>query len=357
MKFCLYNVTTAIKQGGIETFYWEVAKELQDRGIKVELISGQGNFIKYPDIPLKQFDFTSRNKIIDLGNRFKKWGERISFFKNAYSYLKNQHYDFFLIHKPLDFFTAYFMKKINPNLKVIFISGGEDFYGFDKFFSKYIDYMFAVSRDNANIIKNRYKRDVQILHNGVNTELFRKDESIRIEYRKKYKLDNNRVLLSVGRIVGWKGYQLVIKAIRDLDVKYVLIGDGEYLNELKKLAKQEKVDDKVLFLGSVSNKELYKYLNMGDIFVQPSIGHEAFGITIVEAMACGLPVIASYNGGMKDIIVDGENGFFFEVNNIENLKEKIKNALNHKFKDVRQYVIDNFTWKKTVDKLLGQIKK
>ena len=355
MKFCLYNVTTAIKQGGIETFYWEIAKELKKRGIEIELISGQGNFIKYSDIPLKQFDFTSRDKIIDLGNRFRKWGERISFFKNAYPYLKKQNYDYFLIHKPLDFFTAFFMKNINPNLKVIFISGGEDFYGFDKFFSKYIDYMFAVSRDNANIIRTRYKRDVEILHNGVNVELFKKDETIRKELRKKYNLENKKVLISVGRIVGWKGYQLVIKAIKELDVKYVLIGDGEYLNELKKLAKQEKVDNKVLFLGSVSNNELYKYLNMADVFIQPSIGHEAFGITIIEAMACGLPVVASKNGGILDIISDGKNGYLFEVNNIDEMKEKIKYAFASKI-DSRKYVIKNFTWEKSVDKLLSNIK-
>jgi len=355
MKFCLYNVTTAIKQGGIETFYWEIAKELKKRGIEIELISGQGNFIKYSDIPLKQFDFTSRDKIIDLGNRFRKWGERISFFKNAYPYLKKQNYDYFLIHKPLDFFTAFFMKNINPNLKVIFISGGEDFYGFDKFFSKYIDYMFAVSRDNANIIRTRYKRDVEILHNGVNVELFKKDETIRKELRKKYNLENEKVLISVGRIVGWKGYQLVIKAIKELDVKYVLIGDGEYLNELKKLAKQEKVDNKVLFLGSVSNNELYKYLNMADVFIQPSIGHEAFGITIIEAMACGLPVVASKNGGILDIISDGKNGYLFEVNNIDEMKEKIKYAFASKI-DSRKYVIKNFTWEKSVDKFLSNIK-
>jgi len=355
MKFCLYNVTTAIKQGGIETFYWEIAKELKKRGIEIELISGQGNFIKYSDIPLKQFDFTSRDKIIDLGNRFRKWGERISFFKNAYPYLKKQNYDYFLIHKPLDFFTAFFMKNINPNLKVIFISGGEDFYGFDKFFSKYIDYMFAVSRDNANIIRTRYKRDVEILHNGVNVELFKKDETIRKELRKKYNLENEKVLISVGRIVGLKGYQLVIKAIKELDVKYVLIGDGEYLNELKKLAKKEKVDNKVLFLGSVSNNELYKYLNMADVFIQPTIGHEAFGIAIIEAMACGLPVVASKNGGILDIISDGKNGYLFEVNNIDEMKEKIKYAFASKI-DSRKYVIKNFTWEKSVDKLLSNIK-
>jgi glycosyltransferase involved in cell wall biosynthesis len=350
-------VTTSIKQGGIETFYWEVAKELQDRGIEVELISGQGNFIKYSNIHLKQFDFTSRNKIIDLGNRFRKWGERISFFKNAYPYLKKQNYDYFLIHKPLDFFTAYFMKKINPNLKVIFVSGGEDFYGFDKFFSKYIDYMFAVSRNNANIIKNRYKRNVQILHNGVDIEVFKKDETARKHLREKYNLNNKKVLISVGRIVALKGYQLVIKSLKDLkDIYYVLIGNGEYLNDLKKLAKKENVEDKVLFLGEVKNKELNKFLSVGDVFVQPTIGNEAFGITIIEAMACGLPVVASKNGGILDIISDGKNGYLFEINNIDEMKEKIKHAFNSKINS-KEYVIDNFTWKKTVDKLLQGINK
>jgi len=353
MKFCMYNVTTTIKVGGIETFYWEVSKELEKRGFEVDIVTAKGNFIKYPELNIHQFDYTPRDKIFDLGNRFRKWGERISFFKNAYSYLKTQKYDYLIIRKPLDFFVAYFMKKFNPNLKVIFISGGEDFYGFDKFFSKYVDFMFAVSKENAKIIQNRYQREVKVLHNGVNIELFKKDQNIREELRKKYKIDNQKVLLSVGRIVGWKGYQLVIKAIKDLvDVKYVVIGDGEYLNKLKSLAKDEQIEEKVLFLGSIPNKELYKYMNMADIFIQPSIGHEAFGITIVEAMACGLPVIASYNGGMKDIIKDGENGFFFEVENVKDLREKIIKSINYKFEDVRNYVENNFTWKINVDKLL-----
>jgi glycosyltransferase involved in cell wall biosynthesis len=352
----MYNVTTAIKTGGIETFYWEVGKELLKRNYEVEIISGKGRHIKYKNIPLKMFDFTSRDKIINLGNRFRKWGERISFFKNAYPYLKTQNYDVFLIHKPLDFFTCYFMKKINPSIKTVFISGGEDFYGFDKFFSKYVDYIFAVSMANKQIIENRYKREVNLLYNGVDIDLFKKDENIKNEMRKKYSLEEKKILLSVGRIEGWKGFNLVIEILSQLPENfiYVLIGKGKELENLKKLAKKLNVEDRVLFLGEIENKKLYKYYNMADIFIQPSIGKEAFGITLIEAMACGVPVIASNNGGMKEIVKNGENGFLFEINNKEDLKEKILKAMNMTF-NTREYVKNNFTWKITVNKLLEEI--
>jgi len=355
MNFCMYNVTTAIKTGGIETFYWEVSKELVKLGHKADIITAKGDYIKYPELNIHQFDFTPRDQILNLGNRFRKWWERVSFFKNAYPYLKKQQYDYLLIRKPLDFFVAYFMKKHNPKLRVIFISGGEDFYGFDKFFAKYIDFMFAVSKSNAKLIQNRYHTKVEVLHNGVNTELFKIDKQAGDSLRKRYNLEDKKVLLSVGRIVGWKGYQLVIEALQELDATYVLIGEGEYLNELKKLVKKYKVEDKVLFLGMIPNIELYKYMNMANLFLQPSTGHEAFGITLVEAMACGLPVVASKNGGMVDIVKDGINGFLFKNGDIKDMIEKIEIGLKYDFRDVRQYVEENFTWEINVAKLLEAV--
>jgi len=352
----MYNVTTTIKTGGIETFYWELSKELISRDNKVELIAGNGSYIKYKDISLKIFDFTPREKIIDLGNRFKKWVERVTFFKNAYPYLKTQNYDVFLIHKPLDFFTCYFVKKLNPKIQTIFISGGEDFYGFDKFFSRYIDHIFSVSNANKKIIENRYKREVNLLHNGVNIKLFIEDKKIRNEMRRQFNLEDKKVLLSIGRVLGWKGHKLVIEILPKLEnFIYVIIGKGKNLENLKKLVKKLDVEKRVLFLGEVDNKELYKYINMADLFIQPSIGHEAFGITLVEAMACGVPAIASKNGGIVDIVKDGENGFLFEINNKKQLKEKILKAIDMKF-NTREYVINNFTWETTVNKLLKRIK-
>ncbi len=356
MKFCMYNVTTAIKIGGIETFYWEISKELQNRETEVDIVTAKGEYIKYQNLNIHQFNYIPRKKILNLGNRFQKLGERISFFKNSYSYLKTQKYDFILLHKPMDFFVAFFMKKINRNLKTIFVSGGEDFYGFDKFFAKYIDFMFAVSKDNAKIISNRYNRKVKILHNGVDINSFRRDEDSRKLLRNKYNLENKKVLISVGRIVGWKGYQLVIEALMETkDLYYVVIGNGEYINTLKDKTKRYNLENRVLFLGAIENKYLYQYLSVADVFIQPSIGHEAFGITIIEAMACELPVVASRNGGIVDIIRNGENGYLFEINNIKEMKSKIELAFDDKINS-REYVVNNFTWQKTVNKLLKEVK-
>jgi len=359
-SFCLYNVTTAIKEGGIETFYWETGKKLIEKGYKVEMVTGEGEKIKYPHIPLVQFSFTSREKVIDLGNRFKKWWERVSFFKNSYSYLKAKakDYDYFLIHKPMDFFTAFYLKGINPKLKTIFVSGGEDFYGFDIFFSKYIDYMFAVSNANKKLIERRYKKKVHLLPNGVDLQHFRKDLKSRILFRRKFNIsDKEKLLISVGRIVKWKGYQLVVEILKNLsDVKYLLIGKGEYLEELKKLAEKNKVRDKIIFLGEIENKQLYKYLSAGDLFIQPSIGHEAFGITLLEAMACELPVIASWNGGMKEIIKEEENGFFFPINDKKALQQAIIKGLDFNFKNPRNFIEKHYSWEKSIEILLKVIK-
>ena len=359
-KFCLYNITTTIKIGGIETFYWEIANELQKQNQEVELISGKGNYIKYNHIPIKTFSYRQRDKILNLGNRFKKFGERLSFFLNSYRYLIKQKYDYLLIGKPLDFFVAFFIKIYKPDIKIIFVSGGEDFYGFDKFFSRYIDYMFAVSKDNKKIIQSRYKRNVEILHNGVDTTTFKPDMTNRVLLRKYYNLENKKVLISVGRIIGLKGYQTVIKSLKNLnDIYYILIGKGNYLKTLKDLAKKENVEKQVIFLGEIKNEELYKYLNVADVFIQPTIGNEAFGITLIEAMACNLAIVASNNSGILDIVQDSINGYLYKIGDKNDMEKKIRKAFDNRYeisKNNREYVKNNFSWKKNVQKLLKKIK-
>ena len=355
MKIALYNVTTASKIGGIETYYWETAKELRRRGYKVEIICGTGDHIKYPEIPIRQFPYTPRQNIPDLGNRFQKWGERLSFFKSVWPYMKGQHYDVVLIHKPLDFFVAWFMKRYQPKIRTVFISGGEDFYGFDRYFSRYIDHMFAVSQSNAALIAKRYRRKVPVIPNGVDVETFRPRPKSREVMRERFGLEDHPTLISVGRIVGWKGFQLVIEALPSLpDYRYLLIGEGDYLEKLKQLAEDKDVSDRILFLGPIENHQLPDYLSAADIFVQPSIGHEAFGITLLEAMACGLPVVASTNGGMKEIVVEGTNGSLFPIGDIDRMARKIKQTFK-KHPDPRPFVLQNYTWKMSVEKLLQNL--
>lgn len=356
----MYNVTTTIKTGGIETYYWEVSKTLKGLGHDVEIISGNGDFIKYKNITLKQFSYIPRKNIIDLGGKFRKFGERMSFFKNTRSYLGKQKYDIILIRKPFDFPVCYFMKRLNPNITTAFISGGKDFYGFDRFFSKYIDFIFAVSKDNSEKIKARYNRNVKVIPNGVDTEKFFPHLDQKFLLREKFGLADKKVLVSVGRIVEWKGFQLVIEALKELEsFNYVLIGDGEHLEELKNLSQKNGVHNRVLFLGAIDNLILPNYLNMADVFIQPSIGHEAFGITIVEAMACGLPVVASNNGGIVDIVSDNVNGCLFEINNIKQMIAKINICYREKDRlsqNAIKHVENNFTWELCAKKLLSQLK-
>ena len=362
MKIVFYNVTTANKIGGIEVYCWEMAKTLGNLGLEVDLVSGEGNFIKYSEVNRKLFPFKPREKFPDFGTRFRKLMERLSFFKNTKSYLKNSCYDVFLLFKPFDFVPAWFVKKWHPEVLTVFISGGEDFWWFDRYFLKSIDLIISVSKENAKIIKQRYKVEPLIIPNGVDVKKFRPLKKEGSVLKKKLGIFDKKVIISVGRIVGWKGYQLVIKALKRLpeEFVYVLIGEGPYLKNLQKLAEELEVKKRVFFLGSKFHDELPKYYSMGDVFVQPSIGHEAFGITVIEAMACGLPVVGSTSGGIKGLIKDDFNGCLFEIGNVSEFVEKIKRAFTQKkrlSKNAREFVKENFSWEKTAHKLIEAIEK
>jgi len=362
MKICLYNVTTAVKIGGIETFCWEMGRALSQLGHKVELLTGKGEEIKYPELKIKTFDFREREKFPDFGRRFRKFMERLSFFFHAKKYLKQISFDVLVVLKPFDFFATKYIKKFHPQCTTVFISGGEDFWWFDKRFSKSIDLMFSVSRANAEIIKNRYKREeVKILPNGVNPEEFRPNPEISANMKRKLGIAEKKVLLSVGRVVGLKGYQLVIKALKKLEEEfvYVLIGDGEYLPKLKELARELGVEKRVFFLGKKPHKDLPVFYLLGDVFIQPSIGHEAFGITVIEAMSCGLPVVGSKSGGIKELIKEGWNGFLFKKGNVEELEKKIRRAYELREnlgKNARSFVEQNFSWDKIARKFVKMIR-
>jgi len=199
----------------------------------------------------------------------------------------------------------------------------------------------------------------------VDVNLFTPNFQIRKEMRKNLGIDDKKVLISVGRVVGWKGYQLVIDALTLLpeDYVYVLIGEGEYLETLKTKTKKLGVENRVIFLGKKTHKELFKYYVIGDVFLQPSIGHEAFGITVIEAMASGLPVVGSISGGIKELVKEGINGYLFNPyreNFWEELCKKIE--LSYKKKEflgsnARKFVEENYSWENCAKKLLLVIER
>src|SRR4030042_934935 len=122
--------------------------------------------------------------------------------------------------------------------------------------------------------------------------------------REKYKLKDKFAILALGRLVPYKGYQYLVKAMKYLDDDYVLIigGDGILRNSLMKLANDLKLKNRVIFTGFVPESQKTSYYAASDVFCAPSISRgEAFGITILEAMACGKPVVATNIPGVREV--------------------------------------------------------
>lgn len=139
-----------------------------------------------------------------------------------------------------------------------------------------------------------------------------------------YIKDGDLKLLTVARLHEYKGLQYLIKALGDVvqekkDIKLYILGKGPEKKKLEKLVKDMKIDDNVVFMNiAIPNQEMPQLYSECDLYVQPSI-IEPFGIAVLEAMACGKPVVGTKTGGMLDTIVDGVTGFSVPPANVEEL--------------------------------------
>jgi L-malate glycosyltransferase len=159
------------------------------------------------------------------------------------------------------------------------------------------------------------------------------------------------IIISVGRLVKRKGFDLAIQAIAELpydNIKYLIVGDGPEENSLRDLVEKLKIDDRVKFLGYQPEDKKFQYLDCADIYLLSSI-HEGFGICLMEAMYSGLPIVATDDGGQADLLKEGINTLFVPSANIKELAVKINDLINDKSlrkkmgennkRDIRQYSI------------------
>lgn len=156
-------------------------------------------------------------------------------------------------------------------------------------------------------------QEIAVIYNGINLEEF-----YPLDPNMKKRHGNLR-LISTGRLIERKGYRYLIEALAGIpDVELFLIGDGNLKAELTALASKLKV--KVNFLGKVSHELVPQYLREADLFVLPSL-NEGMSNALLEAMACGLPVIATDTGGSEELI-DG-NGYVVRKGSSRELREAI----------------------------------
>lgn len=353
MKIAIYNVTTSFQLGGIETYCVEMGAALSQLGHEITQITGLHNRQYTNELKnVRYFKFTPREKFIDLGNRFKKLMERLSFGKNSYRHLMDHGYDAIIITKPYDFPLVWLLKKRGYKGLIIFHTGGTDFFRSDRFFSSAVDFFIACSEYTGKQNSQHYSRKFHVIPNGVNTEMF-SPKPTNPEWRKKFNIPRDApLIMTVGRIVGWKGLETIVQAIVQIpDVYYLYIGKGPHEKQLLELAQTLSITHRLRSAGALPHDRIPEVMQQADIFAQPSIGEEAFGITVIEAMACGLPVIASDQGGMREIITHQKDGLLLPPGDINAWELAIRDILQKPDQqtslmahNARNTAVERFTW-------------
>jgi glycosyltransferase involved in cell wall biosynthesis len=270
------------------------------------------------------------------------------------------------LDKPFDFFWPWFMPK-KSKTRFAFMSGGTDFFPGDKWIARHVNILLACSHFNAWQIRSRYKQPVGVVHYGVNTAHFTPQDATLM--RAQLGVPTSTVLfVFAGRLVGWKGMAVAVRALaepvlREISAKLLIIGNGPERSRLDALAHELNVGARLIFHDPVPHDSLPDYYAAADVGVFPSIGDEAFGITIAEAMSCAKPVIASHIGGIPEVVGNEEScGLLVEAGNPRMLAEAMRTlALDSERRArmglaARQRIEAEFTWAASARRLIEGLK-
>ncbi len=224
----------------------------------------------------------------------------------------------------------------------------------------------AITSNSGGLLEDLSKIGVKIKKSkviiyGVDPREFKPQKTNIEKLRKTLNIpDQNLVVIGVGRLVEKKGFRYFIQAIPAVVAKYkrvsfVLVGDGAERPLLHNLARKLKVENYIKFTGMIDYKTLVDYNNMADIFILPST-HDREGnlddqsVAVVEAMACGKPIITSDLPGYRVLIEDKQNGFLVKEQDSQEIsKNLIKLIKDQKLrlkmgKKSRELVLEKFSW-------------
>ena len=192
---------------------------------------------------------------------------------------------------------------------------------------------FSLKRADAVICVSRYlesyaskygAKDIAVIPNKVNTEQFAGNNDCHSQRLRK---TDGITILSVGRLVKQKYQECLIRAIQNLNVRLILIGDGVLRDHLKRMVRNLHLEGRVEFIRAVPHEEIPRYYHAADIFAIAT-HYEGFCIPVLEAMAAKLPVVASRIGPIEEIV--GDAGFL-----VENRPEAFAGVLEKLVRDPR----------------------
>ena len=244
-------------------------------------------------------------------------------------------------HKGINFIFILFIHKPNERYVVSKISN-----------------IIAVSLHVKNVISDMTQSQICVIQNGIDFEDIHNVQPHKsIEYPS---------ILFVGGLSKVKGIDTLLNAVpiirkKILNLCLYIAGSGPEENKLKELVKELNIEENVNFLGYVSEIKKYSYYKSTDVCVFPSI-YEPFGIVLLEAMACGKPVVASNVGGIPFVVEEGKTGLLFESGNVKDLADKIMTILKNeelreKMGEAGRERAKEFTWDKIAERTVEMYKE
>ena len=196
---------------------------------------------------------------------------------------------------------------------------------------------------------------INVVPNGINVNSFTGVDRD-YDFRRQYAMDNEKIILYVGRLVYEKGVQHLISAMPKIlanyhDAKLVIAGKGGMLDELRAQAFNMGIADKVYFTGYLNSKQVQKMYKCADVAVFPST-YEPFGIVALEAMLAGVPTVVSDIGGLNEIVEHRVDGMKSYAGNANSIADSVLSLLYdpqlaaNVAKRARIKVKENFNWNK-----------
>lgn len=192
------------------------------------------------------------------------------------------------------------------------------------------------------------------------------DEKIKHNLIEKYNLKNKKIILSAARLVERKGFDVVIKAIPQATKKndkfiYIIAGEGEYGDELKKIACASICADEIIFIGKISDEELKAFYDLCDLYIMPSRNingdAEGFGIVYLEAGSFGKPVIGGKSGGAIEAVINNKTGILVNPESIAEISDALiklledKNLSNKLGSRARERIKNEFNYNQQIEKI------
>jgi len=364
MKIVQYNLTTTTKEGGVETFVWELSRHLARRGHTVTIVGGAGAISRaVPGVRVLRFPFVDRmawRSLRPLRRHIEltKLLERLSLMPAAVPNLPALRPDIVHLHKPYDFVVGPLLHLVGA--KVIYHGHGEDFYPLDRPLSRTADAMLSCSGYNAETVAAHYGTQPEVVFNGFDHQLFTPqpaDPALRAQLLRP----DEHAIVQIGRLQPWKGIQYAIESLRllvpRLKARLLIGGAGTYQSTLEQRVAELGLDDHVTFLGSVPHRDVPRLYALADVVLGTSFASETFGMALAEALGCERPVIASDWAGYREVVIDQQTGLIVPAQDPSALAAAIERLLRDRdlarrlAANGRRHVHAAFTWEAVTDRV------